>query len=73
MIDNISILNRLGYHPNKLTSEQYADPVVLRLVCNLTKKPLLDRYRVFDSLTFDLTSKYYTNKVLMAFAINGSI
>ena len=32
MIDNISILNRLGYHPNKLTADQYTDPVILRFL-----------------------------------------
>ena len=30
MIDDITLLNRLGYHPNKMTRDQYADFVELR-------------------------------------------
>jgi len=30
MIDDITLLNRLGYHPNKMTRDQYADLVELR-------------------------------------------
>ena len=30
MIEEISLLSRLGYHPNKMTRDQYADVVELR-------------------------------------------